>query len=73
METVDEKFLGGALDFIDDSHEAEQPFFVWFTSTRMLFYNHITKEEQGPSGQGFYNDAMVAHDRQVGWLLDKLD
>ena len=27
----------------------------------------------GKSGQGFYNDAMVAHDENIGRMLDKLD
>jgi arylsulfatase len=35
METVDEEFLGSALDFIDRSHQDGKPFFCWFNSTRM--------------------------------------
>ncbi|GAB3269931.1 arylsulfatase [Parahaliea aestuarii] len=73
METVDEEFAAAALDFMDRAHSAEKPFFVWFNATRMHFYTHITDEESGLSGQGFYNDAMVAHDQLVGRLLDKLD
>ena len=39
----------------------------------MHFWTHTADEELGLSGQGFYNDAMVAHDRMVGELLDQLD
>ncbi len=73
METVDEEFLGAALKFIDKAHTDEQPFFVWFNSTRMHYYTHVKDEQLGASGQGFYNDAMLEHDGHVGTLLEKLD
>ena len=64
-----EEFLG----FIDRSHKAGKPFFVWFNSTRMHFRTHIPEKIRGISGQDFYSDAMVDHDRQVGDLLKKLE
>jgi arylsulfatase A-like enzyme len=73
METVDQEFLDGALGFIERSHAAGKPFFVWFNSTRMHFRTHIPEGIRGVSGQDFYSDAMVDHDRQVGELLTKLD
>ncbi len=73
METVDQEFLDGALGFIDRAHKAEKPFFVWFNSTRMHFRTHTPDSIRGISGQNFYSDAMVDHDRQVGDLLKKLD
>lgn len=73
METVDQEFVDSALDFIDRSHKAKKPFFVWFNSTRMHFRTHIPENIRGISGQDFYGDAMVDHDRQVGELLNKLD
>lgn len=73
MKTVDKEFLKATEDFIDRAHHAKKPFFIWFNPTRMHFWTHISEDEKGLSGQGFYNDAMVAHDRQVGQLLDKLD
>jgi len=36
-------------------------------------WTRIPEEAEGISGQGFYNDAMVLHDRNVGQLLDLLD
>ena len=73
METVDQEFLDSALDFIDRAHKSKKPFFVWFNSTRMHFKTHIPDSIRGTSGQNFYSDAMVDHDRQVGDLLKKLD
>ncbi len=73
METVDEEFLVAALDFIDRADKQKKPFFVWFNSTRMHFKTHIPESIRGVSGQNFYSDAMVDHDRQVGELLKKLD
>jgi arylsulfatase len=73
METIDEEVTEHALRFIDEAHEAGQPFFVWYNTTAMHFRTHTAKKHEGKSGQGFYNDAMVAHDENIGKMLDKLD
>jgi arylsulfatase len=73
MESVDDEFLAASLKFIDKAHNEGKPFFVWFNSTRMHYYTHVKDELKGISGQGFYNDGMVEHDRHVGTLLGKLD
>ena len=73
METVDEEFLGAALDFIDRAHKANKPFFVWSCATRMHIWTHLKKESEGKTGLGLYPDGMDEHDGQVGQLLKKLD
>src|SRR5262249_39912432 len=73
METVDEEFLAGALDFIDRQAKANKPFFCWFNSTRMHVFTHLKKESQGVTGLGVYPDGMVEHGGMVGQLLEKLD
>ena len=73
METVDEEFLGAALDFIDRQHQAKKPFFVWFNSTRMHVWTHLKPDSDGKTGLGLYPDGMVEHDGHVGQLLKKLD
>jgi arylsulfatase len=73
METVDEEFLGGALDFIDRAHRANRPFFTWFNSTRMHIWTRLKPESRGVTGLGVYADGMVEHDGHVGQLLKKLD
>jgi arylsulfatase len=73
METADEEFVAGALKFIDKAVKADKPFFVWLNTTGMHFRTHIAAKNVGLSGQGFYNDVMVAHDKLVGQMLDQLD
>jgi arylsulfatase len=74
METIDDEVTEKALRFIDDAHKADQPFFVWYNTTGMHFRTHTAEKHEGKSnGQGFYNDAMVAHDENIGKMLDKLD
>jgi arylsulfatase A-like enzyme len=73
METIDDEITAGALDFIDKAHKENKPFFLWYNTTAMHFRTHTAEKHLGKSGQGFYNDAMVAHDEHIGEMLDKLD
>lgn len=73
METADEEFVDAARSFIDRSVADDKPFFVWVNTTGMHFRTHRADKHKGKSGQGFYNDVMVAHDELVGSLLDQLD
>jgi arylsulfatase len=73
METIDDDVTDRAEAFIREAHAAGKPFFVWWNSTHMHVWTRIPEEAEGISGQGFYNDAMVLHDRNVGQLLDVLD
>jgi len=73
METIDDEVTEHALRFIDDAHKAGTPFFVWYNTTAMHFRTHVAEKNVGKSGQGFYNDAMVHHDENIGIMLDKLD
>ena len=74
METIDEEVIEHALRFIDEAHQAEKPFFVWWNTSAMHFRTHSAPKHRGKSnGHGEYNDVMVAHDENVGIMLDKLD
>ena len=73
METIDDEVTEHAIRFIKEAHAAGQPFFVWWNATHMHFRTHIPEEAEGISGLGFYNDAMILHDRAVGRMLDVLD
>lgn len=73
METIDEEVTRHALRFIDEAHKAEEPFFVWYNTTAMHFRTHPAEKHRGKSGQGDYNDVMVAHDEYIGQMLKKLD
>ena len=73
METVDEEFLGAALDFIDRNQQAGKPWFCYFNSTRTHVWTHLKPASQGKTGLGIYPDAMVELDGYVGQLLKKVD
>ncbi|TIU97062.1 MAG: arylsulfatase [Mesorhizobium sp.] len=73
METVDEEFLGSALNFIERSSQDGKPFFCWFNSTRTHIYTFLKEASKGKTGLGIYADAMVEMDGMVGQLLGKLD
>jgi arylsulfatase A-like enzyme len=74
METIDDEITDHALRFIEESHKAGKPFFIWYNTTAMHFRTHPAPKHLGKSGKGgFYNDVMVGHDENVGRLLKKLD
>jgi arylsulfatase len=73
METIDDEVTEQALRFIDESYKAGKPFFVWYNTAAMHFRTHRAKKHEGKSGQGFYNDVMIAHDENIGKMLAKLD
>src|SRR5262249_11100883 len=73
METIDEEVTEHALSFIEKTHRDGKPFFVWYNTTGMHFRTHCAEKHKGKSGQGDYNDVMVAHDEHIGAMLAKLD
>jgi arylsulfatase A-like enzyme len=73
METVDEEFLGSALDFIDRRTQEDAPWFCYFNTTRMHVWTHLKPESAGKTGLGLYPDGMVELDGYVGQLLAKLE
>ncbi len=73
METIDDEVTDLALNFIDKTHKDGKPFFLWYNTTAMHFRTHCAKKHEDKSGQGFYNDVMVAHDEHIGQMLKKLD
>jgi arylsulfatase A-like enzyme len=73
METIDEEVTVAALDFMDRAHADGKPFFLWWNSTRMHIFTHLSSEWEGKTGLGIYADGMAEHDSMVGRLLAKLD
>ncbi len=73
METIDDEFEAAAKEFIIKAAKGDKPFFVWFNSTRMHIWTHLTPAQEGVTGLGIYPDGMVGHDAQVGRLLNLLD
>jgi arylsulfatase len=73
METVDEEFIGAALDFMERKTGEGEPWFCYFNPTRMHVFTHLKPSSVGKTGLGLYPDGMVELDGYVGQLLDKLD
>jgi arylsulfatase len=73
METVDDETVAAALDFIEQQNAAGNPWFVWWSGTRMHFRTHVKAELRGISGQDEYSDGMIEHDMHIGEFLAKLD
>ena len=73
METVEEDLLARSIDFIDRSHKASKPFFLWHNLTRMHVWTHLSEKWKDKSGYGLYADGMAEFDWVVGQLLGKLD
>jgi arylsulfatase len=73
METIDTEITDAALDFIGRAHKADKPFFVWWNSTRMHIWTHLSPEYKDKTGLGVYPDGMMEQDADVGRLLKKLD
>jgi arylsulfatase len=73
METVDDETVDAAIDFIRRATDAGEPFFVWWSGTRMHFRTHVKEELRGISGQDEYSDGMVEHDMHIGRFLELLD
>ena len=71
METVDEEFIGAALDFIDRKTKAGAPWFCYFNPTRMHVFTHLKPASKGKTGLGLYPDGMVELDGYVGQLLEE--
>ena len=73
METVDDEFLAGSLDFMERAVKAGKPFFVWHNSTRMHCWTRLSPKYDGKTGYGLYADGMAQLDDIVGALLKKID
>ena len=74
METIDDEVTDHALRFIDEAHEDGQAVLPLVEHDGACTSGPTRAEKhKGKSGQGDYNDVMVAHDENVGRMLDKLD
>jgi arylsulfatase len=79
MKTVEKEITAKALDFMERAVESnkaskeDEPFFMWYNSTRGHVWVHLSEEQDGKTGKGMFPDAMDELDWVTGQLLDKLD
>ncbi len=67
-----------ALDFIEQSKDSNEPFFVWLNTSRMHLYTRIEDEwlnkvEKYTSEADYYGAGMLQHDSDIGYVLDQLE
>jgi arylsulfatase A-like enzyme len=70
---VDIDYQKRALDFMDRSAAAGEPFFLYFNHSLMHFPMSPREEFRGRSGNGDWGDCLLMLDHDFGVLLDKLD
>jgi len=75
MKIIDDDIARRTVQFIEESHKAGRPFFVWTTFTHMHLWTHAKPGSVGQSGrwQSLYHDVMIDHDKNVGTVLEALD
>jgi len=72
-----EEVIPRAIDFMRNSRNAGEPFFVWLNTSRMHLYTRIDDEwlrevEQYTSEADYHGAGMLQHDRDIGTVLDAL-
>ena len=72
METIDQETKVAAIDFMKKSVKNDDPFFVWYNSTLMHVWTHLTDDEANKTGLGLYADGMTKLDKIVGELTQTL-
>ena len=78
METVDDETVDAAIAWIREQHEAGNPWFCWWSGTRMHFRTHVSEakmamiKEKYPNADE-YQVGMVEHDMHIGMFLDLID
>ena len=76
METVDDEILDWTLKFIDQSKQANKPFFVWLNPTRMHIVTHLSPKYEAlrnsENGWSEEEAGMVQIDDIVGSVMQKL-
>jgi arylsulfatase len=79
QEVVDDQTTEAALAFIEEKTAAGEPWFVWWSGTRMHFRTHVREEIRATANEivgkhvDEYTAGMIEHDLHIGQFLDKLD
>lgn len=72
METIDDEVTAAAVDFMERANKAGKPFFIWYNTSRMHVFTHLSPKWEGKTGYGVFADGMAEHDNDIGIMLDEL-
>ena len=67
-----------AIQFMKDSKDANEPFFVWLNTSRMHLYTRLNEQtwryaaETYTSEADYHGSGMLQHDHDIGLVLDAL-
>ena len=78
MEIVDDETSAAAMKFIEKAVKDDQPFFVWWSGTRMHFRTHVSDAKMAKALEQYpraneYVAGMLEHDAHIGQFLQQLD
>jgi hypothetical protein len=79
MKSFDAEVLKQTLDWMDRNGKGDKPFFVWFNTTAIHVWSHVTKEylqkavNEGRAEEDVVRAKMIEHDEQVGAILKKIE
>ena len=79
MKTFDtEEVVPRAIEFMRESKEAGEPFFVWLNTSRMHLYTRLREEsrylaEDYTFEDDYYGSGLLEHDDDIGTVLEFLD
>jgi arylsulfatase A-like enzyme len=76
METVDDEFLTSSIQFMEQSKNANKPFFLWLNPTRMHIVTHLSPKYEAlrnsDNGWSIQEAGMAQLDDIVGSVMQKL-
>jgi arylsulfatase len=78
MESIDDESSDRAIAFIKEQQAAGNPWFVWWSGTRMHFRTHVSPEKMAAIKKKYpqadeYTAGMIEHDMHIGKFLDAID
>lgn len=77
METFDDELVKRSKAFMKKAKDANKPFFIWHSPSRMHVYTHLKDESKNlatniSTDMDIFGHGLMEHDGHVGQLLDYL-
>jgi arylsulfatase A-like enzyme len=78
MKDIDaQEFIPRALEFMTTAKDADKPFFVWLSTSRMHLYTHLNDTwryaaEKFSHDEDLHGSGMLQHDHDIGLVLEFL-
>lgn len=73
LETIEDELVEHTTQWLEKAAKKDEPFLLVVAPYRMHVWTHVSPSRRGKSTGGEYGDAMMAHDDEMGQVLNKLD